>query len=202
MSALRILELAATLDSLAEFPQRGTFFRSIDLARIDDPLSALGSMKQGGRYNKRGKFEALYVSDTQITALHEVQSVYTNIKKIVAVRQPPRAMLSIDLEVTRVIDLRSRLSLDALKMTADDLKQPWKIAQDQGRRIHTQDIGEAARHAEIEGLLVPSARVSDGTNLVVFLDRLRIRSTVTLYRGDNPALPGIRIIGQFKPSVS
>ena len=195
--------LEHVLKSLADVAQRGTFFRSIDLQWLlkETPLSAIGSRKRGGRYNRKGDFEALYLADTQLTALYETEAIYESAGIVVGARQPPRVMLSLDYDLQRVIDLRAEDTLASLKITADDLKQPWKIAQAEKRPVLTQRIGAAARAADIEALLVPSARVEDGTNLVVFTDRLRTGSRVILYVGEDPMIPRYTLDGQYDPNA-
>ena len=59
-------------------------------------------------------------------------------------------------------------------------------------------IGSAARAADVEGLLVPSARVDTGTSLVIFPDRLREGSTVELYVGNEPTIPRYALQGRYK----
>ncbi len=67
----------------------------------------------------------------------------------------------------------------------------------------THRIGAAARAINIEALLVPSARVEAGSNLVVFPDRLRKKSSVELYVGDAPTVPRYTLDGQYesKPRI-
>jgi len=183
--------------------QQGTFFRSIDLAyfQLGTPLSAMGSRTHGGRYNHKGDFEALYVADSQRTALYETRAIYNVSGKVVGVRQAPRVMMSLDYELADIVDLRAQTTLDALGIKVNDLKLPWKLAQSQNKPILTQRIGAAARAVEIEALLVPSARVSSGTNLVIFTDRLRVGSMVELYVGTLSTVPRYAIKGAFKATI-
>ena len=191
--------LERLLSSLAGSTQRGTFFRSIDLQWLlqGTPLSAIGSRLRGGRYNRKGDFEAFYIADTQETALYETEAIFKAAGVVVGVRQPPRVMLSLDYELRHVVDLREPNVLKSLDLTINDLKQPWKLAQADNRPVLTQRIGSAARAVDIEGLLVPSARVDSGTNLVIFPDRLREGSTVELYVGNEPTIPRYTLQGQY-----
>jgi RES domain-containing protein len=192
--------LERVLSSLAGSTQRGTFFRSIDLQWLlqGTPLSAIGSRLLGGRYNRKGKFEALYIADSQVTALHETEAVFQAAGRVVGVRQPPRVMLSLDYSLQHVVDLRGPHVLKSLDITLDDLTRPWKLAQADDRPVLTQRIGAASRAVDIEGLLVPSARVDGGTNLVIFPDRLREGSSVELYVGNEPTIPRHTLQGQYR----
>lgn len=191
--------LERILSSLAGSAQRGTFFRSIDLQwlREGTPLSSIGSRIFGGRYNRKGDFEAFYIADTQETALFETEAIFKIAGVVVGVRQPPRVMLSLDYDLHRVVDLREPSTLKSLDVTIDDLKRPWKLAQAERRPVLTQQIGAAARAVDIEALLVPSARVDAGTNLVIFPDRLRKGSKVELYVGNQPTIPRYKLEGQY-----
>jgi RES domain-containing protein len=162
-------------------------------------LSAIGSRVRGGRYNPKGRFEAFYLADTQETALYETEAIFASGGVVLGVRQPPRVMLSLDYELQCVVDLREPDALEHLRITLDDLRRPWKIAQAEGRPILTQRIGQAARSVGIEALLVPSARIHAGANLVVFPDRLRSRSTIELYAGANFSLPRYALRGGYVP---
>jgi hypothetical protein len=93
--------------------------------------------------------------------------------------------------------LPSDAFLKSLDLTIDDLKLPWKLAQADNRPVLTQRIGSAARAVDIEGLLVPSARVDTGTNVVIFPDRLREGSSVELYVGNEPTIPRYTVQGQY-----
>ena len=138
--------LKRLLLSLAGSPQRGTFFRSIDLQWLlhGAPLSAVASRLRGGRYNRRGDFEALYVADTQETALYETEAIFKTASLVVGVRQAPRVMLSLDCDLHHVIELHDPSVLKSLDLTIDDLRRPWKLQQAENRPVLTQRIGSGA----------------------------------------------------------
>jgi RES domain-containing protein len=195
--------LERLLSSLAGSAQRGTSFRSIDLHWLlqGTPLSAIGSRIRGGRYNRKGAFEAFYIANTQETALYETEAIFKFAGVVVGVRQPPRVMLSLEYNLHDIVDLRTPTALATLGVTIDDLKQPWKLAQAEDRPVLTQRIGAAARAVDIEALLVPSARVDAGANLVVFPDRLRKGSSIDLFIGDEPTVPRYTLDGQYESKL-
>jgi hypothetical protein len=95
--------LSQLLSSLARtIRQRGIFFRSIDVEYLMNgtPLSAIGSIVHGGRYNRIGDFEALYLADTQETALFETAAIFRVKGITIGAPQPPRAMLSLKLAIS------------------------------------------------------------------------------------------------------
>ena len=145
------------------------FFRSIDLHWMlrGTPLSAIGSRIRGGRYNRKGAFEAFYIANTQETALYETEAIFKFAGIVVGVRHLPRVMLSLEYNLHDIVELRESTALATLGVTIDEFKAPWKLAQAEDRPTLTQRIGAAAHAVDIEALLVPSARVDAGTNLVV-----------------------------------
>jgi RES domain-containing protein len=82
--------------------------------------------------------------------------------------------VAVDLRLQVVLDLRNpqvlrRLGvLDREFLTAD-----WLASQDAGEESLTQAIGRLAWEEKFEGILVPSAREPDGTNLALFPGRRR-----------------------------
>ena len=66
-------ESLARLASLEPFALMGTAFRAVNLRYVETPLSAVGSILTGGRYNPKGAFEVLYLAENATTTLLEVQ---------------------------------------------------------------------------------------------------------------------------------
>lgn len=158
---------------------RGFFFRAIRLKFVATPLSALGSLN-GGRYNAAGSFEVYYLAPNADVALCETQAVDPS---GVAKRIIPLALFTIDVDLQHVVDLTTKAALRALNVSAPELTTEWRAVTLGGRTPITHEIGAAARKAEIEALLYPSARVDGAANLAVIVDRLRRGSTLSI----NPA---------------
>lgn len=60
---------------LQQLPSRaleGIAFRATQSRFLETPLSAVGSILTGGRYNPKGLFEVLYLAENPDTTLHEV----------------------------------------------------------------------------------------------------------------------------------
>jgi RES domain-containing protein len=185
-------QLAKTLASLDAIRVRGTFFRSIDYAFLarGTPLSAIGSVAAGGRYNPRNTFEALYLADNPETALFETQALMACGLRLIGVKQPPRVMLALDATLQSALDLEDELTLGALEIAREDLCDPqWRLKCERGEPVLTHRVGAAARAAKLEALRVPSAVRPLGANLVIFPDRLRKGSSIELYVGDHLEIP-------------
>ena len=136
-----------------------------------DPLAVTGSLRHGGRYNIPGEFAALYASIDEETARAEVTRGVSR-RGIDPGSYAPKSWAGYEIEVhlAAVLDLTDvgvleRLGVDVGALTDDNLGVP-------------RSLGAEARAAGYDGLIVPSAAVSGGRNLVIFLDRCAHRPVV------------------------
>ncbi len=170
----------AAFQTIPGAPLRGFFFRAIRLKYVTAPLSALGSTINGGRYNAAGAFEVYYLAPNAAVALRETQAVDPS---GVPKRIMPLTLFTIDVELQRVVNLADDGTLGVLGLAADELTTEWRAAVLAGTTPITHAIGDAARTAEVEALIYPSARVRGANNLAVIVDRLRRGSRLRI----NPA---------------
>jgi RES domain-containing protein len=167
------LSQAAFARSFREIPGdelRGFFFRGIPLKYVATPLSALGSKISGGRYNAAGTFEVYYLAPNPEVALRETRAIDAD---SAPKRIAPLTLFSIDVELQSVVDLTKEETLRALDVKAAQLVVEWRVAVLNGQTPITHDIGAAARLANVEALIYPSARAPGAANLAVILGRLR-----------------------------
>lgn len=136
-------------------------------------------------------FEALYVGESQHIALLETEALILIGGKFKGIKQPPRAMLSIDVTLQHVISLHDPALLHRLGHKPAELLLPWRRAMLAGRPVLTQCIGAAASAVGIEALLVPSAKDPAYSNLAIFSANLYVGSSVTLYDPSTTAPPHI-----------
>jgi RES domain-containing protein len=167
------LSQAAFTRAFREIPGaalRGFFFRGIPLKYVATPLSALGSKVSGGRYNATGAFEVYYLAPNPEMALRETRATGpSGAPKRIA----PVTLFSVDTELQHVVDLTKDKALRALGVTADKLTGDWRAIVLDEKVPVTHDIGAAARAADVEALIYPSARAPGAANLAVIVDRLR-----------------------------
>ena len=166
---------------------RGLLFRAscLPYAQIAKLLDGQGSLTHGGRWSAAGTCPAVNLSTAQETAIAESGASFTYYtfapsdvrpKVIVAVR----AKFSKVLDLVAPKGLRTKTWLELDKLLAED----WHKVNDAGHESQSQAFGRAAHAIGAEALLVPSARVAGGMNLVYFPQSLARRSEVEIL-GEN-----------------
>ena len=169
----------ARLASLAPFAQTGTAFRAVNLRYVETPLSAVGSILTGGRYNFKGAFEVLYLAENATTTLLEVQFAASSGGRFRAEPKDPYVIFSITFELQQLVDLHNPENLAKLGLTSGDLQQPWRLKQARRERVLTQEVGAALLELRYEGFKYPSA--TNGTaNLAVFPKNLKAGSSLEI----------------------
>ena len=147
----------------------------MNLRYVETPLSAVGSILTGGRYNPKGAFEVLYLAENATTTLLEVQFAASSGGRFQAEPKDPYVVFSIAFELQQLVDLHDEGNLADLGLTQEDLQQPWRLKQARGGSVFTQELGQALLELGFEGFKYPSA--TDGTaNLAVFPDNLKVGS--------------------------
>lgn len=175
-------QLDAKFKALGPIAGRGSFVRAVALQFQDTPLSAIGSIRRGGRYNPRGDFEAFYLGKHPDTVVREIKMVsLDNAGNEIVIAKPPQVLVTVRYDLRRIADLTDPAVRRRLGVTKRDLLTEWSDDVDAGRVPITHTIGLAARAAGFEALLVPSARNKGENNLVVFVDQLRVGSVVEIY---------------------
>ncbi len=175
-------QLATAIDELPTLSETGVVFRLIHLQFQNTALSAIGSLINGGRYNIAQEFSCLYTSDTPITALREIRMLTETSRELIAHKQEPQILLSIEYSLKAILDLTNPNNQAALGTNIQELTGVWLPMYLQGQIAPTQELGAAARASQkIEALKVPSAHEPNGYNLAIFLDRLSSGSFLQVY---------------------
>jgi len=162
---------------------KGLLFRAscLPYAQTAKLLDGKGSFTHGGRWSAAGTFPAVNLSTAPETAIAESGASFTYYnfapsdvrpKIIVAVR----ASFSKVLDLVAPKGLRTKTWLELDKLLAED----WHKVNDAQHESQCQAFGRAAHAIGAEALLVPSARVPAGMNLVHFPRSLARSSTVEI----------------------
>jgi len=164
--------LKAKLKEISGSAVTGLFYRSIDYRYISDPLNSIGSTIHGGRYNQKGTFEVLYLAPDQETAQKEALK---SLSKYI----PPRVFLTIDVLLSKLINLEEDQVIQLLGIKKELLSSNWIVADGES---YTQKLGRIIYESELfEGIRYPSAQVAGKYNLAIFSDRLQKNSFVKVY---------------------
>jgi len=143
----------------------------------DSPLSAIGAVQRGGRYNAPHTFPVLYSADSQMTAMLEAEALFaTPDGQLQGVPRDPDLVLTIKCELLRVLDLTAPDLYSDLGTSREELVSlnPSRfLLNARGEETPTQQLGSACSHTgKISALKVPSAAHPGGFCLDILLDSL------------------------------
>jgi RES domain-containing protein len=177
--------LADTLITLPTQPLTSTTYRLIPAKYAGSALSSIGSLKKGGRYNPKEAFEVLYLAESPITALQEVNIIKLTDAALLSTKSSPRILLSVEVTLQTVLSVADPQVQEALGTNLQELTGSWIAMNASGHMAPTQALGlEAYNHGSIEALRVPSAQDAKAINLAVFPDRIRTGSHLRVFDED------------------
>lgn len=167
-------------------PFTGFVYRVIAERWRDSPLSAIGSVRAGGRYNASNTFPVLYCADSQMTAMLEVEALFTTADgRLRGAPRDPDLVLSIRCELARVLDLTDARLYGDLGTTHDELVSltPSRfILNARGNETATQVLGAACSFSgRISALKVPSAANEAGYCLNILPDSLSVGEQIYIH---------------------
>ncbi len=157
---------------------QGTLYRfqAVDFPTPGDVLSGHGARRRGGRWNPPG-LATLYGSTTDFVALEECKA---NDRYYGVETKSPRLLVAIEAQLTRLLDLTAPALRREMALTLKELaSEDWRKLQVAGIESFSQTIGRAVAAVKGSGLMVRSASVPRGINVVVFpglvdVDRLAV----------------------------
>lgn len=133
--------------------------------RIYDPqygfLETIGSYLNGGRWNRKNLYGALYTSLEKGTAIAEARRAAAR-SNLLLRDFGPRAHVVVKVKLSRVMSLALPRFYSAIGITRMEVLDNQELCL---------RIADGARRLGCEGLLVPSVAAS-GMNLVVYQDKL------------------------------
>ena len=151
----------------------------------DSPLSTIGSVRAGGRYNAPDTFPVLYCGDSQLTAMLEVEALFTTADgKLKGAPRNPDLVLTIECHLLRVLDLTADevcAELGTSQAELTDLTPSRFILNAAGKETPTQILGAACSSiGNISALKTPSAANSQGSCLNIFPDSLIVGERLSI----------------------
>lgn len=164
----------------------GNVFRSALPRWMSAPyrLTGVGAVVTGGRWNVRNLMPALNFGTTAAVAAAEADAeAIRNGWPVGSLN--PQTRVAFNLALHSVLDLTDAAVRKALGVTRTALtKCDWTSDQSAGREALTQAVARAAFETLAEGLIVPSARLPNGVNVVIFPAHLQPASSVTAHQPD------------------
>jgi RES domain-containing protein len=165
----------------------GVAFRAapLEFARLTKLLDGKGNLKIGGRWLAAGTFRAVNLSVTQETAVKESNANFTYYNFALS-DVKPKVIVGVQMKLHRVIDLTNPIGIRAQPWLslAELLAEDWRKVNDAGHESQSQAFGRAAHDTGAEALLVPSARVRGGVNLVYFPESISSQDAVKILGED------------------
>ena len=149
-------------------PWQGAVYRvtTLDYPSPKSILLGQGSFLYGGRWNAAGSFRAVYGSTTDVVAVAESRANAEYAGMPFPFRTP-RLLVTLELNLEKVIDLTQPGTLRSLGLVVDDFRrEDWRKVQAQGGESLSQCFGRAVFESGANALLAPSARVPGGVNIV------------------------------------
>ena len=131
-------------------------------------LTGVGALLSGGRWNVMKLFPAVCFS-TAVETVNAEAEAWARRYSLPISALKPQTRFTARLEFQALLDLTAASTLTALGLTVGDLTTcDWNTEQDADREALTQAVGRAAFERMAEGLVVPSAQLAGGVNVVLF----------------------------------
>jgi RES domain-containing protein len=177
--------LLRALEHAPVAPYAGYAYRIVAEKWRDAPLSAIGSVRSGGRYNAPNSFPVLYCADSQLTAMMEVEALFSTADgRLKGVPRNPDLVLTIKCALSRVLDLTVDTLYAELGTSLEELTSltPSRfILNARGEETPTQRLGAACSFGgNISAIKVPGAAHSSGFCLDIFVDSLVVGERLSI----------------------
>jgi hypothetical protein len=108
------------------------------------PLWGIGSLRNGGRYNKPSAFEMIYLAEDPITALAEVNLVFRPNADLGKIKGPPMVHIAVDGILENVLDVTLAEVQNTLATSHQELTGAWLWEQSRAGEAPTQRLGRIA----------------------------------------------------------
>jgi RES domain-containing protein len=184
-------ELRRALAEIPAVPLHGPFNRFVAFEALVSPLKhgwpprplwGIGSIKNGGRYNRPERFEVIYLAEDPITALAEVNLVFRPSPELGKIKGPPVVLISVDGILPNVLDITSAAAQSALCTSHQELTGDWLWQQASTGEASTQLLGRIGFESKrLSGLRYPSSKNPGGICVAVFADRLGADSYLEVF---------------------
>jgi len=158
-------------------PFAATLYRCVETAFAHDFVSGKGAQINGGRWNPKGAFPAIYLCDSPETALTEYMARSRRMR-LPDSRVLPMVMAAVEVKVSLALDLEEpRVAAVLQPLLALD-KIHWRAIQSR-REAASQAVGRALQELGLHALLTISQARANGRTSVLFPHRFGGRDRVS-----------------------
>jgi RES domain-containing protein len=157
-------------------PFSGIGYRCVEPKFAAEVLCGLGSRLHGGRWNPKGGFPTVYVSDSPEAALQEYLARARRMK-LPDHRCLPMQMVGIRIKVANILDVTDSKIDAVVKPILVTEKIHWRAVQSK-REAVSQAIGRALYEIGFAGLITSSQALAGGKTIVIFPEKLRATDTL------------------------
>jgi len=177
--------LAQVLKTASLTSFSGFVYRIVPDRWRTSPLSAIGAVTRGGRFNSPSNFPILYTADSQFTALREVEALFVDAEgRLRGAPRDPDLILTLECTLLRVLDLTStdkHLELGTSREELTALSPSRFLLNARGLHTAAQELGLACfESGRISAIKAPSAVHDGGYCIDILTDSLVDGERVTI----------------------
>lgn len=127
------------------------------------PLHAGYILRASGRWNRAGVYGCLYTAFTKEGAIAEYEK-FLERENTTSIKSKPRELVSIKVDINPVLDLTSK------KTALVPPTSPFLTGDDPDALEKCRVLADTAREQGFAAMIVPSAVIEGGKNLVIYVD--------------------------------
>jgi RES domain-containing protein len=164
---------------------KGSAYRcaGLEYASAEKLISGEGTLQYGARWMAPGAERVVHLSTTEMTAIQESRGHFVRYG-LNAVKPGPRVLVTLEVEVSRLLDLFRLDSLRSGFTIQEMLDDDWEGLNQRGKESISQALGRAAFSLGYEAILAPSAVFRRRRNVVVFPENLAYASRFAIVHED------------------
>lgn len=178
-------QLLAANSAVLSHSWKGLAYRcaGLEYASAEKLISGEGTRRYGARWMAPGAERVVHLSTTEMTAVQESRGHFVRYG-LDGIKPAPRVLVTLEVEVSRLLDLFRLDSLCEGFTIQEMLDDDWERLNELGKESLSQALGRAAFSLGYEAILAPSAVYRRRRNLAVFPENLAYRSRFAIAHED------------------
>jgi len=147
----------------------------------DEMLAGVGAFRAGGRWNPPDVMNAVYLSRSPETAMHESNEHYRHYRLPLSDGMP-KVVIAVRVVAGAVFDMTA--AADFPDPVANLMAEDWRAVMARGEEATAQAVGRAVFAVGLQGILVPSKPDANGMNVLLFPERLTKKCLLEVLNAD------------------